>query len=100
METTITREPGRVIVAIEGRVDTASSAELNEVLAPLAQETGVELVLDCEEMDYISSSGLRVLLGTQKEVTAHAGSLVVKNVQEAVKSVFNITGFSSFLDIR
>lgn len=100
METTITREPGRVIVAIEGRVDTASSAELNEVLAPLAQETGVELVLDCEEMDYISSSGLRVLLGTQKEVTAHTGSLVVKNVQEAVKSVFNITGFSSFLDIR
>lgn len=100
METTITREPGRVTVTIEGRVDTATSAELNEVLAPLSQETGIELVLDCENMDYISSSGLRVLLGTQKAITANAGSLVVKNVQDSVKSVFDITGFSSFLDIR
>ena len=126
METTITREPGRVTVTIEGRVDTATSAELNEVLAPLSQETGIELVLDCENMDYISSSGLRVLLGTQNElstytatlklpdfrlpscgmyglakaITANAGSLVVKNVQDSVKSVFDITGFSSFLDIR
>lgn len=100
METTITKIEGKTVVAIEGRVDTATSNELNEVLAPLAQERNTNLVLDCEEMEYISSSGLRVILGIQKTIDTNAGTLELINVQEAVKSVFNITGFSNFLDIK
>lgn len=78
---------------------------LNSMTAPLFEEEikavdGVEkLVLDLEELDYISSAGLRVLLVAEKKMMA-VGELVLINVQDAVREVLDITGFSSMLTIN
>lgn len=89
----------KVIVEISGRVDTATapefSAAINEVVS-LPQT----VVFDCKELDYISSSGLRVILAASKSLKAAGGSLEVINVQPSVQSVFDMTGFSVMLNIH
>lgn len=85
-------------IALEGRLDTTTAPELeNEIKASIDGVTA--LVLDFEKLDYISSAGLRVLLGTQKTM-AKQGSLTICNVNDTVKEVFDITGFSDILNIQ
>ena len=71
-----------------------------ELDAEITDLTGItELIFDFSELDYISSSGLRVLLATQK-IMAAQGSMKVKNVAEPVMEVFDVTGFVDILDIE
>ena len=85
-------------IALEGRLDTTTSPqledELNEVLAGVK-----ELVFDFSGLDYLSSAGLRVLLSAQKRMS-NQGSMKLCHVNDSVKEVFDITGFSDFLTIE
>jgi len=56
-------------------------------------------LVDCEKVDYISSAGLRVLLGTVKGLTAAGGSLRISGLNESVHEVFEISGFSTILAV-
>lgn len=86
------------IIAVEGRIDTVTAPELEkEVLSVSADVT--ELVIDFEALDYISSAGLRVLLQAQKMMNKR-GTMVVKNVNETISEVFEVTGFSDILTIE
>ncbi len=85
-------------IALEGRLDTATSpaleAELNQSLA------GVEkLVFDFTSLEYLSSAGLRVLLGAQK-IMNKQGEMTVKNVNETIMEIFEVTGFCDVLNIE
>ena len=85
-------------IALEGRLDTTTAPELDEALnADLAGVTN--LVFDFSSLEYISSAGLRVLLSAQKTMNKQ-GSMVVKNVSEEVKEIFEVTGFSDILTIE
>ena len=85
-------------IRLRGRLDTATAPQLEgELKTSLA---GVQkLVLDLEELEYISSAGLRVLLSTQKTMKKQ-GSMVVRHVSPIVMEVFEMTGFSDFLTIE
>lgn len=86
------------IIAVGGRIDTVTAPELEkEVLSVSADVT--ELVIDFEALDYISSAGLRVLLQAQKMMNKR-GTMVVKNVNETISEVFEVTGFSDILTIE
>ena len=86
------------IIAVKGRIDTVTAPELEkEVLSVSADVT--ELVIDFEALDYISSAGLRVLLQAQKMMNKR-GTMVVKNVNETISEVFEVTGFSDILTIE
>lgn len=86
------------ILALIGRLDTVTAPELEtEIFAILP--TADSLTLDMEKLEYISSAGLRVILKTQKALADNAGLKLI-NVSEAVKEVFDITGFSDFLTIE
>ena len=85
-------------VALEGRLDTLTSPELEEKLEP-ALEGVTKLIFDFEKLEYISSAGLRILL-TAMQVMEEQGSMVVKNVCEEVREVFEITGFIDDLTIE
>ena len=61
---------------------------------------GQFVILDCTEMNYISSSGLRVFLSMHKEVTSKNGKLIIKNLQPLVKHVFDMTGFSQIFNFE
>ena len=85
-------------IMLEGRLDT-NTAPLLE--AELKREIGgvEKLVFDFEKLEYLSSAGLRVLLSAQK-VMNKQGRMIVKNVNDEVNEIFEITGFSDFLTIE
>lgn len=88
-----------VIVEIVGRLNTNTAPQLERELQDVIGST-LELVLDCENLEYISSAGLRVILSTQKAMSRRRGSLVVRNVKPEIYEVFEMTGFLDFLTIE
>jgi len=98
MNITKTTNGSELAIALEGRLDTTTSPKLE---AELKQSiTGVtSLTIDMAALDYISSSGLRVLLSAKK-VMNKQGSMVIKNVNETIMEVFEITGFVDILTIE
>ena len=85
-------------VAIAGRLDTTTAPQLE---AEFKQSiNGVEkLVLDFAALEYLSSAGLRVLLAAQK-VMNKQGEMIIKNVNETISEIFEVTGFSDVLTIE
>lgn len=92
------KEENTLTVQVEGRLDTTTAPDLENELSD-ALEGITELVLDFENLEYISSAGLRVLLSTQKKMNAQ-GSMKVVKVNETVNEVFEVTGFSDILTIE
>ncbi len=86
---------GAVTIALEGRLDTTTSPELEVVLKEVLPDA-TEMVFDLAALEYISSSGLRVLLMAQKQMNKQ-GPMVIKGVNEIVMEVFEVTGFSDIL---
>ena len=99
MDITNLKENGATIVRIVGRLDTVTSPELDQAVKPLI-DMGATIVFDCEQMDYVSSSGLRVVLSTHKQLAAVGGRFIVRNLNNEVRSVFDLTGFSRLLTIE
>ena len=98
MEIKTTRNDSELTVALSGRLDTLTSPELEDKLDEELE--GVErLIFDLGELEYISSAGLRVLLGAYKMMEEYNGMLI-RNVTEPVMDVFEVTGFSDVLDIE
>lgn len=90
---------GKVLtLAVEGRLDTVTAPELEKVVKEIPDEI-TELVLDLEKLEYISSAGLRVLLSAHKQMALKDG-MKVKNINEIVSEVFEVTGFSDILDVE
>ena len=85
-------------LALTGRMDTTTAPQLEAELK--ASLGGVEhLVLDFAALDYLSSAGLRVLLAAQK-IMNKQGDMVVRNVNETINEVFDVTGFCDILTIE
>ena len=88
-------ENNKLVIALEGRLDTTTSPMLETELKNSLEEV-TELVLDFEKLEYISSAGLRVLLSAQKTMN-NQGSMKVINVNENIMEIFEVTGFSDIL---
>ena len=73
MKVDITQTDNQVMVTLDGRLDTVTSSEFEKSLAPYFSNQGVELILDCASMEYISSAGLRVVLMIHKTITGKGG---------------------------
>ena len=93
-----TLDQDTLTIALEGRLDTGSAPELEDVLQS-SLDGANKLVLDLAKLDYLSSAGLRVLLSAHKRM-AGQGGMILRNVGETVKDVFDITGFTDFLTIE
>ena len=85
-------------IALEGRLDTTTSPELEKELKTALNGVD-ELTFDFAKLDYISSAGLRVLLSAHKTMMKQGGMKVI-HVNELVMEVFEVTGFSDILDIE
>ncbi len=91
---------GNIIVArFVGRLDTAAAVEIMPDIQTLADQADKHIVLDCSELAYISSSGLRLFLTLRKESAAKGGKLQVRNINADIRQVFMMTGFISLFDI-
>jgi anti-anti-sigma factor len=86
-------------LALEGRLDSSTAPRLQEVLISAIGEAKT-VVMDFTKLTYLSSAGLRALLLGQKEAKAKGVSTKLKGVSEGVMNIFDMTGFSDFLDIE
>ena len=93
-----TKDGDSLTIALDGRLDTTTAPQLDAEVS-----TGLEgvknFVIDMEKLVYVSSAGLRVLLKAQKTMNKQ-GSMVIKNVSEEIKEIFEVTGFDELLTIE
>lgn len=99
MNVTINNEGEKTYVILEGRLDTTNASQFQADIAPLMSGSNPDIELDCSDMEYTSSQGLRMFLMLQKSVNMRQGKLVLKNMRPQVKEVFDITGFSNIIKI-
>ncbi len=99
MEITITKHEDAILASIEGRVDTTTAKDFEIKVAELLSDECANIILDCEKMNYVSSSGLRGFLILQKGINAKKGKLVLQNMSAPVYEIFKITGFSTIFNI-
>jgi anti-sigma B factor antagonist len=109
MEVLITRGEGKVTATISGRLDTANASLFEEKIKPVtdslaatnatnAEAATATLWLDCGQLEYISSAGLRQFLSLRKAVAAQGGTMVIANLNSGLKDIFKMTGFSTLFD--
>lgn len=100
MKTETKRDNGKIFLKISGRIDTLTALDFQKEMELLLKyETTPDIEIDCSELDYTSSQGLRSFLLAQKTVTAKNGKMILKNMKPEVKEVFDITGFSNIIKI-
>ncbi len=97
MTITKTLENKKAILSVEGWLDTNSAPELGREIEALSDIES--LILDFDKLEYISSAGLRILLSAQK-IMNKQGSMVIRNVNENVMDIFDVTGFADILTIE
>ena len=95
MTLTITSAGDTIHGVLEGRLDTASSQQVSIVMQPLLEGADKHIVLDCNKLEFISSSGLRLFLTLRKATIAKGGDVTITGVSPEIKQVFTITGFYS-----
>lgn len=98
MNIEIKKDADKLVLEITGRLDTVTAPTLEKAINDNLGETK-SLILDFKGLEYISSAGLRVLLGTQKKMQ-QLGAMKIINVCELVMEVFEVTGFKDILTIE
>ena len=98
MNITMDKNGNSLKVALEGRLDTTTSPELESKLEGELNEI-TDLVFDFEKLEYLSSAGLRVLLAAQK-IMNKQGKMVIRNANNTIKEIFEVTVFSNILVVE
>ena len=100
MEVKITRDASCVTAALVGRLDTPASQEVAPQFEELKADAAGTIVLDCSELSYISSSGLRLFLTIRKAASEKGGKVIVRSINNDIRGVFMMTGFLNLFEIR
>lgn len=87
------RRGGNLVIAPEGRIDSASSAIFDRHLAAAIERGDTQLVLDLGRLDYISSTGLSAFLAAAKKIRAAGGRMALCGLNNRIKQVFEMSGF-------
>lgn len=100
MNAKIEERDGKFIATLQGEMDTAAAVEVEEVLKPLYTSNGKDVIIDCKSLEYIASSGLRILLGILKGAKASGSKVTLRDVNDDIKSVLQLTGFISIFEFE
>jgi len=93
MKVTINEQEGRLVAALCGDFDNVASIQAESDLAPVFKCEDADIVLDCTQLDYISSSGLRILLSIFKSARGYGHKVILKGLNEDVNEVLELSGF-------
>ena len=99
MDITINKLEQKTYIVLDGRVDSTNADQFQKDVAPLMEGENLDIDIDCTNMTYTSSQGLRVFLLLQKSLMSRNGKMVLRNMNPRVKEVFDITGFSNIITI-
>ena len=100
MNILIEKENGMVTARLEGRLDTPASLEVAPQMESLQADADKTIVLDCEKLEYISSSGLRLFLSLRKAAVNKGGNVIVRGISNEIRQVFMMTGFLNLFQIE
>ena len=100
MTTKVEQQDGKWIATLAGEMDTAAAVEAEEILKPLYTAGGKDVLIDCSGLEYIASSGLRILLGILKGAKAGGSRVILRGVNEDIKNVFALTGFIDIFEFE
>ena len=100
MTTSVQEIDGKMVAILDGELDTAAAQETEQALQPLLGSEGKDILIDCTRLEYIASSGLRILLSILKQAKAVGSRVVLKNVNEVVHDVLDLTGFVSLFEFE
>lgn len=95
MKTKIEEIDGKFIVTLEGEMDTAAAEEAEKELKALYKSEGKDVIIECGGLEYIASSGLRILILILKGAKANGSKVTLKNVNDDIMDVFKLTGFTT-----
>ena len=91
---------GNMVAFLEGSLDTAAAPETEKAMSPLNDVEGKDIIIDCTEMEYISSAGLRIFLGILQKAEDKGGHVYIKGINDKVRAIFTITGFSNIFEFK
>lgn len=100
MKVSFKEENHLFVATLEGRLDTAASEQAAADLAPLNDCSGHDIVIDCTRLEYISSSGLRILLSIRKNAQKLHSKVTLKGVNDVIYDVLRMTGFTQLFEIE
>ena len=100
MTVNIENKDQMLVAHLSGRLDTAVSQEVSQELQPLVDHSDRTLILDCKELEYISSSGLRIFLTIRKAAAAKGGRVIVRDISTEIRQVFMMTGFLNLFEVE
>ena len=96
----IKEQADKMVATVSGRLDTPAAVKAQQEISPLLENADKEIILDCQGLEYISSSGLRLFLTIRKEASNKGGKVIIENINEEIKKVFMMTGFFNLFVIR
>ena len=97
MNINIKREKDATFIEITGRLDTTTAPNLETVIKELSEDTK-ELVFDMSGVEYLSSAGIRVILGAYKKMNSNQGIMRIEKANDVVCEIFEMTGLSQMLE--
>ena len=100
MNTTIQKTDGALTALLDGELDTAAAVEAERAMQPLFECKDCEIVLDCTDLRYISSSGLRLFLNVLKSGKANGCKVSLRHLNDDIMKVFQMTGFNNLFEIK
>lgn len=100
MKTTIQEQEGNVVAILEGSLDTSAASETEKAMSVLNDVGGKDIIIDCTNLEYISSAGLRIFLGILQNAQEKGGHVYIKNINNSVRTIFTITGFSNIFEFK
>ena len=98
MNVTIQEQDGNMVAILEGNLNTAVAAATEKAMSPLNDVEGKDIIIDCTNLEYISSAGLRIFLGILQNVQERGVHVYIKGLSDALNDVFVITGFSNIFE--
>ncbi|MFB3925635.1 MAG: STAS domain-containing protein [Syntrophales bacterium] len=99
MEITLRKENTVNVISAQGRMDAVSAPDFDNFLEKLLSTGETNFIIDCKNLEYISSAGLQSILKAAKKLETTGGRILLCNLQGAVKDVFEISGFDSIFEI-
>lgn len=100
MKTTFKEENGDLIMQFEGRLDTAAAPQTEREVQVLNDCMGHNIILDCTNLEYISSSGLRIFLGILKNAKPKGSHVYISGLNDDLRQVFAMTGFTNLFEFK
>lgn len=91
---------GRYVATLSGEMNTSAATGVEKVLKPLYESCDKDVVIDCTGLEYIASSGLRILLSILKGAKASGNKVTLRGVNDDIKNVFNLTGFINYFEFE